>query len=543
MRRGLAGALVGVALVAVAVAPPPATPASPELFVPVGSATLVCPEITVTDESATVVAAVVAPVSDQGAQAGQEPDGAGGSDGAGDSAGAGDEDASDSQDGSAVLRTIDGARDLAEVAEPGRPVTLLVADRSAPPIITLASGSWAPDAIAGMVGRELDGAGEGIFSTACPPPGDDWWFVGAGSQLGRSTALLVSNPSVEPARFDISLYASSGIVAALAGKGISLGPQSQVRLRLDALAPDEELLAVHVQATSGRVAAALRDVSEVRRDSPQGVDYIPAAQPPTTRQWLGGIPGGDGARDLVLVNPGTQFAAVQTSLLTEEGPTTLEDLPAIAVPAGSVVTIPLARVLDGRAGTLEMISDVPITGGVRSTWGAARRDVSWSSSVPVVVDPTPLAGAGAVPGGPGLTTTVTVVAPQAAVTGTLSVMPTGSQEESIFAAEGGPLVDGTVARDVEGPTEIISGAWSGIQVVPMTIPGGTQRTITVPGTEGVAVVHLAWRSDPGSGPAVVSHLTLNEEAALATGYSWWPTASAVRVAAVREDLGTLAPAG
>jgi len=325
MRRVLAGALVGVALVAAAVAPPPASPAAPELFVPVGSATLVCPEITVTDESASAVAAFVAPVSGLETQA-----------------------------GSAGLRTIDGARDLAEVEEPGRPVTLLVADRSAPPIVTLASGSWAPEAIAGMVGRELDGAGEGIFSVACPPPGDDWWFVGAGSQLGRSTALLVSNPSVEPARFDISLHASSGIVAALAGKGISLGPQSHVRLRLDALAPDEELLAVHVQATSGRVAAALRDVSEVRRGEAQGVDYIPAAQPPTRRQWIGGIAGGEGARDLVLVNPGTQFAAVQTTLLTEEGPTVLEGLPAIAVPAGSVVTIPLERVLNGRAGTLEM---------------------------------------------------------------------------------------------------------------------------------------------------------------------------------------------
>jgi len=186
---------------------------------------------------------------------------------------------------------------------------------------------------------------------------------------------------------------------------------------------------------------------------------------------------------------------------------------------------------------------VPITGGVRSTWGRARRDVSWSSSVPVVLAPTPLAGAGAVPGGPGLTTTVTVVAPQAAVTGTLSVMPTGSGGDSIFAADRGPLVDGTVARDVEGPTPITSNEWSGVQDVPLTIPAGTQRSITVPGVKGVAVVHLAWRSDPGSGPAVVSHLTLNEEAALATGYSWWPTASAVRVAAVREDLGTLAPPG
>lgn len=488
---------------------------------PVSSATLACPEITVTEDSASLVAAFVAPAGSQGSTSPSE---------------------SATAAGSAVLRTIDGAQDLAQVTEPGRPVTLLVADRSAPTILTQASGSWASGAIAGVAGRELDGAGAGIFSAPCPMPGDEWWFVGAGSQLGRSTALLVSNPSGEPARFDISLFARSGVVAALAGKGISLGPQSNVRLRLDALAPDEDLLAVHVRATSGRVAAALRDVSVTRGDSPQGVDYIPAAQPPTRLQWLGGIAGGSGDRDLVLVNPSTQFASVRTRLLTDEGATDLVGLEAIAVPAGSVIAIPLARILDGRSGTLEMSSDVPITGGVRSSWGGARSDVSWSSSVPAVLAPTPMAGAGVVPAGPGMTTTVTVAAPQTAVTGTLSVMPTGTRSDSLFAADGGPLVDGELPRDADGPTPLISEAWSGIEAVPMTIPAGTQRTITVPGTRSVAVAHLVWQSDPGSGPAIVSHLALNEEAALATGYAWWPTLSAVRVAAVREDLGTLAPA-
>ena len=520
MRRLVAGGLAVAAVVAVAAAPPSSPPAQPELYVPVSSATLACPEITVTDDSASLVSAFVSPAASEPAPS---------------------ESPSSTSVGAAVLRTITGSRDLARVTEPGRPVTLLVADRSAPPILTQASGSWASGTIAGMAGRELDGAGAGIFSSPCPTPGDDWWFVGAGSQLGRSTALLVSNPSGEPARFDISLFARSGVVAALAGKGISLGPQSHVRLRLDALAPDEDLLAVHVRATSGRVAAALRDVSVTRRDSPQGVDYIPAAQPPTRLQWLGGIAGGSGDRDLVLVNPGTQFASVSTRLLTDEGAVDLVGLEAIAVPAGSVIAIPLARVLAGRAGTLEMVSDVPITGGVRSSWGGARRDVSWSSSVPAVLAPTPMAGAGVVPAGPGLTTTVTVAAPQAAVTGTLSVMPTGVRADSLFAADGGPLVDGELPRDADGPTPVISEAWSGVETVPVSVPAGTQRTITVPGTRGIAVAHLVWQSEPGSGPAIVSHLTLNEEAALATGYAWWPTLSAVRVSAVREDLGTLAP--
>ena len=62
----------------------------------------------------------------------------------------------------------------------------------------------------------------------------------------------------------------------------------------------------------------------------------------------------------------------------------------------------------------------------------------------------------------------------------------------------------------------------------MRIQSGTQRTITVPETR------RQWPSStwcggpiPGSGPAVLSHVTLNEEAVLATGYPWWPTTSQV----------------
>jgi hypothetical protein len=490
------------------VAPEPRPGAEPAGFRSIASAVLACPELAVTEDSASTLTGLVA-----------EPVGPG-------------------DPGTAALRTIGDDQDLARIGAAGQPVSLLVADRSQGPILMRATGSWAPQALAGVATHELDGTGAGLASVACPAPRPEWWFVGAGSQLGRSAALLVSNPAEEPARFDLTFYARSGPLAALAGKGINLGPQSHVRLRLDALAPDEELLAVQVRTTSGQVAATVRDVAVPEGEVPRGVEYLGPTLVPDTLVRIAGIPAGEGTRDLVLVNPGTQFATVRTRLLTESGPTELAGLTTLAVPAGSVITTSLGRVLGSRAGTLELVSDVPITGGVRSSWGADRRDVSWLTAVPPVLAPNLLAGAAAVPAGPGLTTSVTIAAPGAAVSGTLQAIGTGGASSgSVFTDEG--------LRGLTRPTGVIvlTGDVTSAPPIVVTVPAGSQRTITVPGTQEHALTHLAWRSDPGSGPALVSHLVLDPDRPAATGYSWWPTASAVRAVPVREDLGILAPAG
>jgi hypothetical protein len=537
--RPLLLGLGALALGATAVAPNPPPPAPDVAFRQVSSAVLACPEISVTEDSVAALTGLVAPGggSDAGAAtAAPAADGTGPATTASDPAGA---------PGSAVLRLLDADADLARVAAPGDPVNLLVAERSQPPILMVAAESWAPGAVAGVALHDLDGAGAGLASADCPAPRAEWWFVGAGSQLGRGAALLVNNPAQEPARFDITLHARSGPVAALAGKGISLGPQSHVRLRLDALAQDQDLLAVQVRATSGRVAAALRDVAVPRGESPRGIDFIPAAIAPTTRVWIAGIPAGEGSRDLVVVNPGTQFATLQTRLLTEEGPVDLDGLGTIAVPAGSVISTPVDRALEGRGGTLELTSDVPVTGGVRASWGGARRDLSWLSAVPPVAAPNDLAAAAAVPAGPGLSTQVAVVAPDAAVTGTLQVLASGTGSESVFTHDG-PLARGEVAGGsglASGGPRVLPAPTRVVGVVPVSVPAGSQRTIEVPDLGSAALAHLAWRSAPGSGPAVLSHLTLDPATPLATGYSWWPTTSAVRATSVREDVGTLAPAG
>ena len=545
MRRLAVLGLAAASVAAVLVAPAPSGPDRPDVVRPVSNAVLACPELAVTEDTVHTLAGLVAP--------------GGGATTAG--------------RGSASLRVIDGELDVARLPGVGQPVDLVVAGRSQPPYLLLASQTWAPEAVAGVAGFEVEGAGAGLVSAACPPPGPLWWFVGTGSELGRGSALLVSNPAQEPARVDITLHARSGPVAALAGKGINLGPQSHVRLRLDALAQDEDLLAVQVRSTSGRVVAALRDVAVPRGVQPRGVDYIPPAIAPTTRLWIPGIPDAPAQRDLVLVNPGTQFATVRTRLLTEGGPTPLAGLATIAVPAGSVITTSLDRVMPRTSGTLELVSDVPVTGGVRAAWGSQRRDVAWLSAVPPVARPTSMAAAAAVPAAPGLVTTVTVAAPDGAVTGTLLVLTTGTAEGSVFTPEGvaeaeraaqrraqeeqraAEEADGRDAEDAadagrDGPeptripsgVALLAGDVATAPAVPVSVPAGSQRTIEVPVPRGASLAHLVWRSDPGTGPAVVSHLVVNNDAVSATGYSWWPTVSAVRATAVREDAGVLAPA-
>lgn len=505
--RLLAG-LVALGLVVALLAPAVQQPADRGSFRPVSSAVLVCPQSTSTGGATTALGAMVArPVPGPG---------------------------------TAFLRSIQPGAELVRLAEVGEPVALSAQSQSQPAMIMQADGAWAPTSFAGIAAHHRSGASQGLASAACLAPAPEWWFVGGGSQIGRGTALLVSNPSEEPARFDLVLHAGGGPIAALGGKGIDVGPGASVRLRMDALAPGESLLAIQVRATIGRVAAALRDVAVPSADRPRGVDFVPPAAAPDTRLVVAGIPGGPGRRELVLVNPGTQFATVTPRFLTETGSETLAELRSIAVPAGAVVKVDLDRVLEGRAGSLAMTSDVAVTGGASAEWGARQRDVVWLSAVPPIEDPNPMGAAAGVPSFSGLDTTVVIAATDGEVSGTLTVTSVESADLASFGESTSPGSRGVqVALPVgDGHTTVRA----------LTVPAASQRTVTIPsGTGGnpgdSGLRTIVWRSQEGSGPAWVTHLGLAAEVPLATGYSWWPVVSSVVSVDVREDVGILAPTG
>jgi hypothetical protein len=520
--RAAAGRLAAAVVVlgtltAALLVPPPPQPAR-AAWQAVESAELVCPELSVPDESASLVTGLVA-----GSRTS----------------------AANSQGSTAALRALETDEVLARVPEVDDPVTLLVATRSTAPVVLGARGSWAGTALAGVATRELTGEAAGLSSAACLPPRTDWWFVGAGSRLGRRAALVVSNSSQEPASFDISLHAQSGPVDALAGKGITLGPRSHVRLRLDALREGEDLLSVHVQATTGRVTAALRDVAPPVGEWPRGVDYLPPAAQPATRLLIPGVPAGKPRRELVLVNPGTQFASVSARLISAKGTVDLPALTSLAVPAGSSISYSLDDALAAASGTLELLSDEPVTAALRAVWGGAgRRDLLWLAATPPLAEPNTVAGAAVVPSGRGLTTTVAIAAPESDVAGRLTVLVSGDRATPILGA-GGALESGALTarrQKADAPVNpvVLTGETTSLPDQVVRVPAGTQRTIEVSTAQG-GQLHLVWQAAPGSGPASLAHQTVDTRRFLATGYPWWPTVSQVPVSAVRDDVGTLAP--
>jgi hypothetical protein len=181
----------------------------------------------------------------------------------------------------------------------------------------------------------------------------------------------------------------------------------------------------------------------------------------------------------------------------------------------------------------------------------------WLAAVPLIGGPDPLGGAAAVPSGPGMTTTVTVAAPDGDVRGTLTVTTTGSDDLAVLSGKGvGGEQGGDSADSASGSGSDEAGAGlpelvlppdpASTETIPVTVPAGSQRGITIARGGGKAATGLttvSWRSDPGSGPAAVSHVALDDAVPLATGYPWWPVASSVTAVTVREDLGILAPAG
>lgn len=520
--RAVVGIVAVGALAAAALAPRSTDATDPaggtDQWLPVLSSTLVCPEISVPDGSASIVSGMVAAVPGSVAAPGGS---------------------------TASLQMLNAGQDLARITAPGDPVNLLVWRRSTSPIALTASGKDAGSTLAGLVTRQLSGDSAGLSSTQCAAPRSDWWFVGTSSQADRNAALLLENASDEPASLDLALFGPGGPVEALAGKGITLGPRSDVRLRLDALAQGQALLTVHVHATTGRVSASVRDVSDSAQERPGGVDYLPPAAPAARQQWITGVPGRLQQRTLVVVNPGSTFVTVDVRRMTAAGTGAVPGLTGLAVPAGSTVSFPLDAELGQAGGTLRLDADGPVTAAVKVAAGTtAATDVTWLSATPPVQAPASMAGAAAVAGGTGVATSVTVAAPQGQVRGVLEVIASGPGSAAVLG-EGGALESGTLTRDREarsdtvGP-QVLTDESVLVSTTPVVVSAGTQTVIDVPSASG-SILHLVWHSGAGSAPALVSHLTSGAKPVQLTGYPWWPVTSFVPAQSVRDDIGTLVP--
>lgn len=387
--------------------------------------------------------------------------------------------------------------------------------KGTPPVLVHADGGLAPGLAATETVRTDSGPLRGLSSQACPRPVTDAWFVGSGTGVGRTAALRLANPQDAPAVVDVDVFGPSGPADAPGGRGLVVKAHTVLDVRIDALAPGLDRLALHVTTRQGRIAPALRD-AQVKGLDARGVDWVPAAAAPARHVVVPGVPAGQDVR-LELLVPGDAPAIAKLSLLAPDGSYTPAGLDVVEAAAGQVTEVDLTKVLADVKGTAGVVldSDVPVTAGVvvrRANQNSPVAELAWTAAG------TPVEG-------------------EAVVVDAGTLVPTTSTRILLAAP-------GDAAR---------------VQLVPLAPDGtrGTTATVSVPAgstfsppvsslrmggvtrlTQGSVLVRVL----PGSGPVYVTRL-VEEKGARGSLFTLTPVQTAprtVRAPAVEADVS---PAG
>jgi hypothetical protein len=150
-------------------------------------------------------------------------------------------------------------------------------------------GSGDPLLLAAAQSQAVDsGETVGFAASACAEAGSDTWLAAGSTVVGRTSLLLLSNPSAVTATVDLAIFGEDGAISAPGSAGISIPAGTQRVIPLAGLAPDVASPVVRVQSTGGQVVAALQS-SVVRGLEPGGVEVTGRTAGPGLTQVLPGL--------------------------------------------------------------------------------------------------------------------------------------------------------------------------------------------------------------------------------------------------------------
>lgn len=283
------------------------------------------------------------------------------------------------------VQTLDlAAVDNTESARDGAPLVLSVpveGDATAAPLV---AGSQSQTAASETLG--------GLAAAACTQASSDSWLVSGSTDVGRTSLVLLSNPTAVVASVDLAVYGEAGPVDAPGSTGILVQPGTQRIVSLAGLAPNLRSPVVHVKATGGQVAAALQQ-SLIRGIQPGGVELTGPTTSPGTDQTIPGVVvstiSGEASADAGAVSddtpsvrilvPGDSPATVSVGVQSEDGASTGTSLE-VQIQPGIATEVPLGGVAAGNY-TVRLNSDQPlVAAAVTTAPGTISPDFSWSSA-------------------------------------------------------------------------------------------------------------------------------------------------------------------
>jgi hypothetical protein len=268
--------------------------------------------------------------------------------------------------------------------------------------IPVASGASTAPLVAGSQSQSV--AVEAVLGgqavAACSEATGDSWLVGGSTDVGRTSLVMLSNPTTVVATVNLAVYGESGRVDAPGSTGILVQPGAQRVVSLAGLAPNLRSPVVHVTTQGGHVVATVQQ-SIVRGLATGGVDLLGASVGPSLQQNIAGLrianlPADDAGSDaggvasdtpsVRLLAPGDTAATVQIGVMSEDGQgagTSLE----VTVEPGIATDVPVSGLAVGSY-SLSVSADQPVVASaLGSASGAAGRDFAWfAASSPITGD-------------------------------------------------------------------------------------------------------------------------------------------------------------
>lgn len=259
----------------------------------------------------------------------------------------------------------------------------------------------------GFEAEQANAAGTGMVS--CTHPASDMWFVGTGTAAGASgITLYLMNTGDLAASANVTILTDAGVQAGI-GSAITIAPHQVVTQPIASFAAGSAAVALHVQTSSGQVAAS------VWEDGGSAGAWLPQAAAPSTRLVIPGLTVASSAARLFVTVPGGSDALVKVVAFTAQGKFTQFGSSPVDAPAAATSSFALSS-LGASAAGLELTSNVPIVAAVQVPGNGIG---SFTTAIP------PVSGQGIVAGNPatrGLTVGLVLTAPAGAAHVSVSVI-------------------------------------------------------------------------------------------------------------------------
>jgi len=318
--------------------------------------------------------------------------------------------------GTVALTAVPAAPPASRQAAPTRPVTVsapgALVTVTAPAAAGLGGTALAATGpmAAGFEAEQSNTAGMGVV--ACTHPGSDMWFVGTGTDDGAPRVrLYLMNTGDLPASVNVAILTDAGLQSGLS-TGITVAPHQVAAENIAPLVHGSVSLALHVQTSSGQVAAA------VWESGSSGGAWLPQAAGPATTLVIPGLTVASSAARLFVTVPGSTDARVKVVAFTAQGKFPQFGSVPVDAPGSATSSFPLTS-LGASAAGLQLTSTVPIVAGVLVPGQGIG---SFTTAV------APVTGQGVVAGNPasrGLTVGLVLTAPAAAARATIAVIGAG----------------------------------------------------------------------------------------------------------------------